>query len=145
MSGSFDDLVKDLQGQCDQAAEARFGPAMVARWKNPTHVGEMPSPSASATTKGACDDDITIYLKIHGNLIEKASFYANGCGTGVVCGDACAELAQGKTLEEALQISGEDIIERVGGLPTDKRKTAHATAAALKEALAGYMAAQKTT
>jgi nitrogen fixation protein NifU and related proteins len=140
MSGSFDDLVDDLQDQCDQAAEARFGPAMVARWKNPTYVGEMPTPSASATTKGACDDDITIYLKIRDNLIEKASFYANGCGTGVVCGDACAELAQGRTLEEALQISGEDIIERIGGLPKDKRKTAHSTAAALKKALTDYKA-----
>lgn len=140
MSGSFDDLVSDLQDQCDQAAEARFGPAMVARWKNPTFVGEMPNPSASATTKGACEDDITIYLKIRDNLVEKASFYANGCGTGVVCGDACAELAQGRTLEEALQISGEDIIERIGGLPKDKRKTAHSVAAALKKALADFKA-----
>jgi len=139
MSADFDELVGYLQDKCDEASVKRFGQAMVDRWKAPSFVGEMPSPSAFARTKGSCGDDIAIYLKIKDGVVEKASFYANGCGTGVVCGDAACQLAQGRTLVQVLAVTGQDVIETIGGLPADKRQTAHATAAALIEAVKGYL------
>ncbi len=138
MSADFDQLVDYLQGKCDEASVKRFGQAMVDRWKAPSFVGEMPSPSAFARTTGSCGDDIALYLKIEDGVVVAASFYANGCGTGVVCGDAACELAQGKSLDQVLSITGEDVIAAIGGLPADKRKTAHATAAALHEAVKNY-------
>jgi len=42
---------------------------------------------------------------------------SDGCGVTVACGGMTTELAKGKTLGEALNISAEDINSRLGGSP----------------------------
>ena len=55
------------------------------------------------------------------NLIEDISFLVFGCFGAIASGRMTMQLAKGKTLEEALLITEEDIIQALGGLPEDKK------------------------
>ncbi|MEF3697062.1 iron-sulfur cluster assembly scaffold protein [Desulfolutivibrio sp.] len=135
----FDRLAEELQAMCDADAVAYFGEAVVARWKAPRHVGVMFDPSAMATVSGACDDTITLFLRIAEGRISEASFYADGCASSVVCADAAVELALGKSPGQAAAMQAEDILELLGGLPKDKRKSARIAAKAVQMAVADYL------
>ncbi len=143
MTHVFDNLINDLQEQCDNAAHDRFGPGVVARWRNPGHAGVMESPSAVGKLTGSCGDTIALYLRIENDRIIAASFYTDGCAPSVVSGDAAAELAMGKTLDEAAAIEGDTILKLLGGLPEDNAHCAHLAAKTLHAALEDWI--KKTT
>ncbi|MDQ7831461.1 MAG: iron-sulfur cluster assembly scaffold protein [Desulfovibrionaceae bacterium] len=131
----FDRLAEELQAACDADAVAVFGEAVVARWKAPGHMGVMFDPSATATVAGACDDTITLFLRIEDGRISEASFTADGCAASVVCADAAVELALGKTPDQAAAMQAGDIITLLGGLPRDKHKSARIAAKAVRLAV----------
>jgi NifU-like protein involved in Fe-S cluster formation len=138
----FDRLAEELQARCDADAVAFFGEAVVARWKAPRHVGVMFEPSATARVAGACDDTITLYLRIADGRITEASFYADGCASSVVCADAAVELVLGRTPDQAAAIQATDILDLLGGLPKDKHKSARIAAKAVQMAVADHRSRQ---
>lgn len=138
----FDRLAEDLQARCDADAVSFFGESVVARWKSPRHMGVMFDPSATATVAGACDDTITLFLRVTDGSISEASFYADGCASSVVCADAAVELALGKSPEQAAAIQAGDIIALLGGLPKNKHKSARIAAKAVHLAVEDYRSRQ---
>ena len=87
------------------------------RWLNPIYMGSMKDPDGYAILRGVCGDTMEIFLKIDREQVKEASFQTDGCGSSGVCGSFAAEMAMGKSLEELLEITGDVIIERLGGLP----------------------------
>ncbi|WP_319778502.1 iron-sulfur cluster assembly scaffold protein [Maridesulfovibrio sp.] len=138
MIENLDTLLTDIQQQCDDAAHSMFG-RETSRWHNPTYARIMESPDSVGEMKGTCGDLIKIFLKIENNVITEASFYTTGCGPSIVSGDMACELSTGKTVDEASEIGGENILERLGGLPEDKTHCAHLASSALQEALGNWL------
>ncbi len=130
-----DALVRELQETCDAEAVRHLGEGVVARWKDPRHMGVMREPSITAQAKGACGDTLTIFLRIEGDRVTEASFLADGCGSSVVCADAAMELVRGMTLEQAASLDAQAILTRLGGLPRDKEKSARNAARAVRQAV----------
>lgn len=137
MSDALDAYIERTQKIMDEAALKRFGPKVVARWINPLFMSEMLAPTCvgSAMDPGY-GDTVTLYLKLDGQTISQAAFMASGCGPTIVCGDAAAELAQGKTLEEAAKLGMSDILHLLETLPEDKHRSATLAIAALHGAVA---------
>ncbi|QLA16141.1 iron-sulfur cluster assembly scaffold protein [Desulfolutivibrio sulfoxidireducens] len=133
-----DRLAEELQATCDADAVHHFGEAVVARWKAPRHMGVMFAPSTTVQVGGACGDSITIFLRIEGEHIIEASFSADGCGSSVVCTDAAMELVRGMTLDTAATLDAATILERLGGLPKDKEKSARVAARAVRQAVEDF-------
>ncbi|MBU2529993.1 MAG: iron-sulfur cluster assembly scaffold protein [Elusimicrobia bacterium] len=80
--------------------------------KNPKHFGRMNDPSASAYLKGICGDDMEFYLLIKDKTIEDIMFYTEtGCEGTKVCGSIVAQIAIGKPINEAMDISPNKILE----------------------------------
>ncbi len=67
-----------------------------------------------------CGDIMRIFLKIHENRIEDASFQTFGCGAAVASSSMATEMIIGKTLEEAWEISNKAVAEALEGLPPQK-------------------------
>src|SRR5579863_10404738 len=82
---------------------------------------------ADATATGeyfsdSCGDMYTFYLKIDpSERIVDISYFTTGCGFGVATSAIVTELAKGKTVEEAMQISADDIDRYLGGYPEKER------------------------
>ncbi|MBI9112555.1 iron-sulfur cluster assembly scaffold protein [Maridesulfovibrio ferrireducens] len=139
MTDPFNNLLSTIQQSCDDAAVDMFGKETTSRWKNPSFAAIMENPDSVGDMKGTCGDCIKIFLKFDDNKICKASFYTDGCGASIVSADAACELSCGKTIDEASEIDGEDIVQLLGKIPEDKKHCAHLASSALQEALGSWL------
>jgi nitrogen fixation protein NifU and related proteins len=143
MSDPLDDFVKDLQDQIYQETKATYGEVCFKRWLEPLYMGKIENADGHGRVTGSCGDTIEIFLKFDGNKVADASFRTDGCGSSTVCGSFTAELALGRTSDELVDISGETVLEILGGLPEEDRHCAFLAVESLQEALNDYMIRQR--
>ena len=85
-----------------------------------------------------CGDYLTIYIRVENNIIEDISFLVFGCPASVATSSMVTQLSKKKTLEEALIISEEDIIQALGRLPENKKHCSNLGVAALRNSIDDY-------
>lgn len=85
-----------------------------------------------------CGDQMRMYIKVKDGRIEDIRWKTYGCASAIASTSALSELALGKTLDEALNISAEDIDEYLGKLPKHKFHCSILGHDALKDAIAKY-------
>ncbi len=139
MGKDFDDFAAELQNQIYEETRAAYGEVAFQRWLKPLYVGKIDSPDGYARVTGSCGDTMEIFLKFEEGRVHQASFLTTGCGASAVCGSFAAELALGKTPEELLEITGETILDILGGLPEEDRHCAVLAANTLQESCNDYM------
>jgi wyosine [tRNA(Phe)-imidazoG37] synthetase (radical SAM superfamily) len=89
--------------------------------------------------------DIYYAYKKTANIMQshiKALFQTDGCGASAVCGSFTAELAIGKTPDELIEVTGEEILKVLGRFPKEDRHCCFLAAGTLQEALNDYMVGQ---
>jgi len=64
-------------------------------------------------------------MNLEGTTIAEIRFRAKGCVPAIACGSAITELVRGKNLDEARQVSREDLVRKVGGLPPASAHASH--------------------
>jgi nitrogen fixation NifU-like protein len=139
MSDSFDNFKKNLQEQIYKDAREAYGANAFERWLNPMYMGSIDDPDGYARVKGKCGDTMEMFLKFENEVIKEASYRTDGCGSSNVCGSFAAEMALGKSPEELLEITGEALLGKLGGLPKEEQHCAFLSAETLQEALNDYM------
>ena len=139
MSDKLDRFVDELQNQIYEETRSTYGERAFERWQNMRYMGPMDDPDGYAVVTGPCGDTIKIYLRFRNNHVQEASFQTDGCGNSAVCGSFAAEMAISKTPDELVEITGESILEFLGGFPEEDRHCALLAAETLQEALNDYM------
>ncbi|MCM8710110.1 iron-sulfur cluster assembly scaffold protein [Clostridium sp. SYSU_GA19001] len=86
-----------------------------------------------------CGDSLNIYIRVENNLIEDISFLVYGCPASIATSSMTTVLAKGKTLDEALKITEDDIINALGGLPENKKHCSNLGVKALRNAINNYI------
>ena len=142
MSDDFDDFARNLQEQIFEETKSAYGNVAFERWLNPLYMGRIDSPDGYARVTGPCQDTMEIFLRFEQGKVTEASFQTDGCGSSAVCGSFAAEMARGKTTDELLDVTGEAILERLGGLPEEDEHCAFLAGETLQEALSNYMKQQ---
>ena len=142
MSKDFDDFVEGLQNQIFEETRADYGDVAFQRWLKPLYMGGMDDPDGYGRVAGSCGDTMEIFLKFENDKVKEASFQTDGCGSSAVCGSFAAELSLGRSPDEVLDITGEAILKKAGGLPEEERHCAFLSAEALHDALNNYMIKQ---
>jgi nitrogen fixation NifU-like protein len=103
--------------------------------------GRMNDPTASASIKGLCGDEMEFHLVIRDHRIEDIRYYTNGCSNTRSCGHAVARRAKGRNVTDALSISAGEII-RSGECETDTgRHCAILAVTTFYRAIADYLLA----
>ena len=89
---------------------------------NPRNVGELPDASGVGTVGNAkCGDIMRIYLDIDDQgVIRDCKFKTFGCGAAVATSSMATELVKGKTIQEAMQVTNQAVMEALDGLPPVK-------------------------
>lgn len=138
-SAFMDDLGQDLQSRVDAEALAHYGPEAFRRWKALPTMRRIPEAQAVGRVTGSCGDTIEISLVLDAETIISGAFFSDGCGASQVCASVAVELAVGKCVDAAYDITGADILAVLEVFPDEERHCAYLAAEALNEALHGYM------
>jgi len=106
---------------------------------NPRNMGEMEDASGVGTVGNAkCGDIMRIYIKVEDDVITDVSFKTFGCGAAIATSSKATELVKGKTIDEALQITNQMVMESLGGLPPVKVHCSVLAEEALHAAIQDY-------
>jgi NifU-like protein len=90
-------------------------------YRDPKNVGEIEHPDAVGEVGSlACGDSMKLTMKIENGKIVDAKSLTFGCGSAVASASALTEMIIGQTVEEAKQITNQDIVQYLGGLPDEK-------------------------
>jgi len=143
MTDELDDYVRELQNHIYEETRKAYGQVAFERWLKPLYVGDMDKPDGYGRVTGSCGDTMEIFLRFEDDNVAEATFRTDGCGPSTVCGSFAAELALGKGPDQVLEITGETILEILGGLPQEDQHCAFLAAETLQEALADYMRKQR--
>jgi len=99
---------------------------LLDHFHNPRNAGEVAAPDAFARLQNpACGDILELTLKLDGKRVSDIRFRAKGCVPAMACGSAITELIKGKNVDEARQVSREDLVRKVGGLPQASAHASH--------------------
>jgi len=139
MDEDLNRFIEVLKTQISLEMKAAYGDVVFYRWMNPLHMGSMENADARGSVANVCGDVMEVFLRIEGWRVIEARFRTNGCGATVACGSFAAEAALGKTVKELLDVKGEMILERMGGLPAQERHCAYLAAEALQKASMDYV------
>ena len=109
-------------------------------FQNPKNVGELKGANGIGTVGNeSCGDIMKLYLKINENqIIEHATFKTFGCAAAIVSSSVATEMIKGKSVDDALKLENESIIEYLGGLPDNKIHCSILAKEAIEEAIKYY-------
>ena len=111
---------------------------------NPRNVGEIENADGTGEVGNpVCGDMMTFYIKVDDGKLSDVKFKTFGCGAAIAVSSMVSEMAIGKTIDEALKITREDVAEELGGLPKQKMHCSNLGADALHKAIQDYQSKQK--
>jgi len=112
----------------------------VEHYTNPVNAYYM----SDADAKGEfgtpdCGDHVVVFLKIKQNCIKEISFLVFGCCGAIATTSVLMKMVKGKTLQEASQITGEEVFCSIDGIPPEKAHCSNLGIIALKKAIVNYL------
>jgi nitrogen fixation NifU-like protein len=118
-----------------------YSDIVMEHFKRPRNVGRMENCDAKATEGSpSCGDMVSVYLKVDEETkkITDISFESYGCASNIATGSIITELAKGKTLDEAKQITWKEAADALGGLPAIKAHCSVLAVDGLRSAIQNY-------
>lgn len=121
----------------------------IKHFRNPHNYGEIKNPSGKGEAGNIiCGDVMSLYINVIKNkkkqeIIKDVKFKTYGCAAAIATSSAITDLVKGKTIDEALKIGKQDIVDFLNGLPPIKIHCSILAIDALWEAIYQYLQKNK--
>jgi nitrogen fixation protein NifU and related proteins len=117
----------------------RYSKQVLEHFLRPKNAGVIDDPSGVGMIGDPdCGDSLQLFIRVDGDRITDVKYLIRGCPAAMAVASALSELAIGKTVEDALFITDDDVVEALGGLPEIKLHCSNLGASALQLALKDY-------
>lgn len=109
-------------------------------YMNPRNTGIIENASGEGTVGNpVCGDIMTIYINVDENeKLTDVKFSTFGCGAAIATSSMITEMAVGMSVDEAYNITRNDVAEELDGLPPIKMHCSNLAADALQAAIDNY-------
>ena len=109
-------------------------------FENPINMGIIEdADSIGIIENEICSDIIKIYLKMKDDIIIDAKFEAKGCPPVIASCCIVTKMIKNMNIKEAKDITSNEIIEELKGLPNEKIHCAELVVKTLKKAILKYI------
>ena len=117
-------------GYSDKVMEYFTNPRNIGEIEDADGVGEVGNP--------VCGDVMKITIRVKDDRIEDVAFKTLGCAAAIATSSITTEMAKGMPLDEAKEITREQVAEQLGGLPPQKMHCSNLAAEGLHKAIEDY-------
>ena len=109
-------------------------------FQHPRNVGEIENADGIGTYGSpVCGDMMQMSINVDENdIITDAKFKTFGCGSAIASSSMATDMIIGKSVEEALELSNQKIVDELGGLPAVKLHCSVLAEHAIKAAIYDY-------
>ena len=113
-----------------------YSEKLIEHFQHPHNVGVMEDADIIGEAGSPqCGDTTTVYLKLDGNVISDITFQTYGCAAAIASSSVLTDMVKGMTVEDALKVTKSDIVDALGGMPSEKVHCSLLAEDVLKEAL----------
>jgi len=117
-----------------------YNPKVLEHYHSPRNIGEIKdADGVGIYLSDFCGDITKFWIKVQGDKIVDVKFKTQGCAASIASGSMLTELTEGKTIEEVLRITKEDVTGALGGLPEQKIHCSLLATDALFDAIYDYL------
>lgn len=128
-----------------------YSAVVVEHAKHPRNMGSMKNPDALGIAGGPCGDETEFFIKIgkkkegkkEVEFIEDIKFETMGCAAAIATASMVTETVKGKPLDEAVKISREELVKKLGGMPLVKLHCIDLTVNAIRNTIENYQKRKK--
>ena len=100
---------------------ALYSDKVMDHFLNPRNVGKIDDADGIGEVGNAkCGDIMRMYIKVKDGIITDCKFNTFGCGSAIATSSMATELIKGKSVEDALKLSNQAVVEALDGLPAHK-------------------------
>lgn len=121
---------------------------VIEHFRSPHNMGKLDDYSAIGKVGNiVCGDVMWLYIKVEPDeqgrdVITDISWETFGCTAAIATSSMVSDLAKGKTIDEAIRLTNQDVAKELGGLPPVKMHCSALAADALNEAIYAYLEEQ---
>lgn len=112
---------------------------VMEHFSNPRNVGELEGAEGTGEVGNPiCGDMMKITIRVEGDRIVEARFKTLGCAAAIAVSSMATEMAKGKSLDEVLAMTREDVADALDGLPPQKLHCSSLAVDGLHKAVEDY-------
>lgn len=119
--------------------QSLYSNKVMDHFKDPHNMGEIKEPSGVGRVGNpVCGDLMELQIKVEDNIITQAKFQTFGCTAAIATSSILTDLVIGKTIEEALKVTNNAVVDALDGLPPVKKHCSVLAEEALRKAVEDY-------
>ncbi|CVI71038.1 MAG TPA: Fe-S cluster assembly scaffold protein NifU [Candidatus Anaerobutyricum stercoris] len=116
-----------------------YSEKVMDHFQHPRNLGKMENADGVGEVGNAkCGDIMKMYIKVDDGIITDVKFNTFGCGSAIATSSMATEMIKGKSVEDALELSNQAVVEALDGLPTHKIHCSVLAEEAVKAAVKDY-------
>lgn len=116
-----------------------YNETVMEHFQNPKNTGEIENADGIGSVGNpTCGDVMKIYIKVSDGCLAEVRYKTFGCAAAIACSSMASILVTGKTIEQALTLTREEVAEALKGLPEEKMACSNLAPDAIRAAIEDY-------
>ncbi len=116
-----------------------YNKTVLDHFQNPRNAGEIRNADGIGLVGNpTCGDVMKVYIEVADGRLVDVKCKTFGCAAAIACSSIASELVMGKTVEEAFNLTGEEVVEALHGLPPEKMACSNLAPEAIRAAIDDY-------